>query len=311
MAHDCFSPQQPNGSWTGMMNMTAEGSVDVTVAGFVWAVERKDAVDFSDGIVTTHTSLYISSDIYRDRLSINNFMYEFGLRTWLAILATAVATALVYFVSIVVTRPRGFGFSDATSVVLRSLISRGTTTFKPSRISTRILLLSNLIFALVVVQSYRSCMNAFLAITVPSSNVKNLEDVEQTGRRLTFWAGSGMELYLQRAPPGSTLSKLYYRSIADERAAFTSYEQGFRNVLDDRDYVMVGDDQLVNPYPCEVTKVSKYIFTSTKIYFIFPRGSSLVKPFNYEIVRMKQHGVNKTILKANPQQPLHNCIIKL
>ena len=280
------------GGWTGMINMTMEEEVDVAAAGFSRNVQRDGVVDFSVTVVGIETQLYTRRNS-RNRLSLINYLYEFDRRSWILILLTVVCLMLAFcsFAKMLNWRRRdGPGDRSSPVIVLRNLLYQGGS-FKSGRMSLRLLLLVNLMFASVVVLSYRSCMNAFLTVTVPVIDVKNLDEVEDKGKRLTFWRGSATEAMLANAAPESAEWRLYQTFRQDDRGQTSSYEEGIQNVLDHHEYALLAEEVLLPPYPCEVVQVPKYVFGSFQLCLVFPRGSLLLGPFNREILRMKQEGV--------------------
>ncbi len=289
-----------SGGWTGMMGMMASGEVDLSAAGFFRVLDREEVVDFSVSLTHSEDNLF-AKRVQSSSLVLANYVDEFSPLNWLFILATSLAVMLAF---LVLARVLGLrrAVATASSVTLRGLLYKGTT-FSMSTLSVRILLLVHLLFATVIVLSYRSCMNGFLAISRPVIEVSNLADVASMGKRITFWGGGAMEDEFARADDDSPEGILYEKFPDDKGAHAESYDDVMRNVMRDEDYVGIAPRKLLPWYPREVIQVPNYVYKKSLMAFPFAQGSRFLKPFNDEIIRLKQDGVMGRLVAKHLYRP--------
>ena len=277
-----------------MMRQVIDEEVDLAVPGFYVTPEREKHADMSIGIFNVETHLFVHR-LSKNKISLINYLYEYSLVNWLLILATSACLILAIYVFTSVLR-----LDDKRlpyTAVMKGLLYQGTS-YNARRLSMRVLLLVNLLFCSVVVLSYRSCMNSFLAITLPVLELRNLEEAEAKGRRLTYWGGGATEGLLASSVEGTPTQKLYLASLEDDEARTGSYKEGIDALLRDEDRVLVAEGQLIKDYPCSLAQVPRYVFYTWQVALVFPKGSPLAGPFNREILRMKQLGVIDRLLSA-------------
>ncbi len=277
-----------NGSWKGMINMVSTGEVDMSASGFFLTSDRGEEVDFSFSLIDSDDNLFIKR-IHSNRLSLFNYFCEFTRWNWLLILVTGLTMTLAFVVVLKFLRISGPS-TVASSIVLRGLLYKGTS-FEERRMSVRILTLVHLLFVTVIVLSYRSCMNGFLAISQPVLDVRNLNDVEKSGKKIAIWGGGAVEEKFSRADVNSLEGRLYQEFVDDEKAHANSYEEVMQIILDDGNYVGIVPPKLLTWYPCGIVQVPGFLFRKSQVSFIFTKGSKFLRPFNKEIVKLKEDGV--------------------
>ena len=62
-----------NGSWIGMIREVQDGIVDTSLAGFIWDIDRANAVDFTPGVALTTVAVMIKAPSEYD-LSVRYFL---------------------------------------------------------------------------------------------------------------------------------------------------------------------------------------------------------------------------------------------
>ncbi len=243
---------QPDGTWNGMMAMVMDGEADMAAPGFFRHPDRDRAVDFSVNVIDATFVLFTQRNS-RNRISVKNYLGEFTIDVWILIGMTSflLISAFICFLKV---WNGYYQNTQSLSIVLRGLVYRGSK--EPSkRYSVKSLMVVNLLFASVIVISYRSCLNAFLTIQVPVLDVKSFEDIESSGKALTFWKGGLMEGVLSSSSEGTIERKMYEKYLRDEKAQVESYEEGMQNAIEDENYVFVGPSMLAGMAPCNVTQV--------------------------------------------------------
>ncbi len=295
----------PDGSWTGMINMTIEREADIVTAGFYTNTERAKVVDLSVGVFSLDSQLFTRRDS-RSKVSLINYFHEFSTRNWILIAATATCLMFALYASTRILGPKGRSRVHSV-IVLRNLLYQGGS-FHSKRLSMRSLLFVNLLFASVIALSYRSCMNSFLTITIPVLAVKSMEDAAEKGYKLTFWGGGATEQQLENSPAGSAEQKLYQRSTGDDNARKHSYKDLIANMVRYEDYVLISEASALPKLPCEIVQVPKYVFITSSVVFVFAKGSALTGPFNREIIRLKQQGVvDRLVARYFEETPRDEC----
>ena len=275
-----------DGSWSGLIGMLHDGLADVSCGGMTLNAERREVVDYSINVVSLEDHL-LSRRPSRYAVSWENYLNEFDRYIWLALVIVSGVTMAIFALVLAHSGTPGTG-SLAVSVVLRGLVGRGTHV-PACTLSTKTVIMVNLLFSTVVLISYRSCLNAFLAVVIPSFDIHDLEDVVVHEKTLTFWGGGVSENFLSSSSPGSVAWKLHQAAKGDENARFKDYSKGVENVMRDERYVMMAPPKIIGNYPCDVVKTPTQVW-SRITGFTWQRGSRFAVPFDREIVRMRQDG---------------------
>ncbi len=283
--------------WSGMIGMVQRGEVDGCAAGVGINQERSRVVDFTLSVVRITFAMFARTPS-ADNVSWENYLKEFDLPTWLCIVATSVISAMALSVALAAgSRSKMEAGRDASAVVIRSLLSKGTD-INVKFVSTKSMLLITLLFSTVILTGYRSCMNSFLAVVKPASKIKTMDDVLQYTSGLTYWAPNYFEVLWRDSPPKSTNGKLYANFLADPRSNPRDYSVMINNVVE-HNYVLAGPYQTIRIQPdfdCRLSRLDIDLQSDIHTSFIFTRDTPYAAMFSREIIHLKNQGVLDRIL---------------
>ncbi len=285
-----------NGSWIGMIGMIQREEADISPSAFSPTAERMKVVDFSVDVFNTKYVLF-SRRSTGAKISWENYFHEFDRWIWLGILLTG--GMLVPALVLVMGHGDGMRarWAFAGSLVLRAFIFKGTDLGRrhsSPRLSWKMTLMVTFSFATVLFVSYRSSLNAFLAVVNPADGIKDLEDVLSDTSGLTYWEGGKIDAYFASQPGETTIGKLYRQYDSDERARITSYVDGIENVVDG-DYVLVGEEEAIKALPtysCKMVMVRDFRFMQGPNSFPIRVGSAgLRDAVNREVLNLLSQGI--------------------
>ncbi len=285
---------------SGMLGMLHRDEADITPAGYAASPERLEYIDFSANLFSMKYILF-SQRATGSKVSLQNYFWEFDRYIWMCIAMTSLCLAVGLTVVMQVGGAGSGGLKNkgifAASMTLRALINKGTAGLKMQRLSLKILVMVLFGFTTILFVSYRSCLNAFLAVVIPPAGIENLKDVLEKTQGITYWPGGKVDATFQAADPDSVVGKLYSQFLEDGKASLSNYEDGFTNVID-FNYVLLGESDAIMAMPaftCELAPVKGFLFMSNPIAFALQLGSKYTKPFNQEVLGLINQ-VHKSLL---------------
>ncbi len=283
-----------NGSWTGLLGMLHRGEADVVSSAMIRSMQRIAAFDFSLTVSYMEMKLH-AKRLDGAKLSSQNYFWEFDRYIWISILVTALVITICMTAIMIRTRQCSAALSISSIAVLNALLNRGMapSVAKSKKISFKILLLVLFSFTTVLNVSYRSCLNAFLAVVIPFQAINNLEDVLEHSRGISMWPGGEIEVSLASGKEGSTEKMLYDKWKNDQRAAVKNYDEGLKDVIE-HGYVLMGEAEsitVLKSYTCDVLQVKDYRYMRSNLALAFEKDSRYKKVFDREILNMKVSGV--------------------
>ncbi len=204
-----------NGTWEGMLGMVQQDKVSTAAAGFVPDTARGEYFDFSVEVMSLKYSLFTRRPTGA-AVSVQNYFWEFDRYIWACVAAISLCTFASMFLVLRQDRTERKPSSKALSVVLRALVYKGTP-LATSALSAKAVLMTILLLSTVLFVSYRSCLNAFLAVVIPAQRVRGLEDVLSRSAGLAMWPGFWLEKALLNSD-SETERELYHKWAEDEDA---------------------------------------------------------------------------------------------
>ncbi len=277
---------------SGMLGMVHRGEADMAAAGFGTSPERMAVSECSVNVFSMRFVLF-AKRYQGSKINPQNYLWEFDRYIWagIAITSALLSIGLTFAMHLDQKKkkknvlPNGF---FAATVMLRALVNKGTAGLNLKTKSAKALLMILFTFSTVLMISYRSCLNAFLAVVIPAEGVKNFEDVLEKTAGLTYWPGGKTDSLMKASEEGTAAGKLYVQFQEDPKAHLSDYKQGFENVIE-HNYVLLAasDAVMANPlYSCELAPVKNFLFTQSPLTFLMQKGSRFAKTFNREILNL-------------------------
>ncbi len=279
-----------NRTWTGLLGMIHRGEADLSPSGFSPTSERGIFFDFSVEVISMKYSLFTRRPT-GTRVSLQNYFWEFDRYIWASIAAVSFFLIIGFFF-LLHTLGDSQSISKATAVVLRALLYKGTL-IPATTASLKIMMLTIFALSTVLTVSYRGCLNAFLAVVVPSVRIKTFNDVLEHTSGLALWPGSQLENIFEASEQGSAEKKLYNQWQSDEKGRILSYESGLHQVIQD-DYVLLGEEESIRVLPefsCDIVLVEGFQFKTIALAIPFAPGSHLKSAFTKEILKLHTQGI--------------------
>ncbi len=280
-----------NGSWRGLLGMIEQGKADMTASGISHTLAREESFDFSIAINNNHVGLFTKRSSGA-RINHESYLWEFDLHSWICIIATTFLLTFSLSLILYLSKQDNF-WSTSLSVVLRSILNKGSSPIILDTYSHKMILLVISFFAIVINVTYRGSLNSFLAVVFPSQKIKSLQDVLEKSNGLAMWPGGLLENMFSRAENGSVSQKLYERWKSDPYGPVKSYSHGIHHVLD-HDYALIGLKETITvlpSYTCEIVQVKNFCYYKTALTMGFAKGSKFKSVFNREIIKLKGEGI--------------------
>ncbi len=304
-----------NGSWNGIVSQLEEGEVDLALT-LGMSRERAEVVDFGYSVYAVVITVLVSADT-DGRRSLNFWAYVniFGLEVWISIAAAVLLSALA--TAQVMATGDGHGrrkersildflkrFSTALLSSFLSLIQQSCDELDekcgqgprddPSVVSARVAFFTSNLSFFFLFALYTSDLTATMTTGIPAHEIASFKDLLETGATVVYVKNSLEEHLLASGSTGSYKEKMYlehsiealtYEEMFEKIAGSNGKIVGFGPVLSefvDQQWGTKGLLHFAERFPVHGT-------------FGFPRGVSFVEAFNYQIVKLRQAGVMKTL----------------
>ena len=150
-----------------MVGAIHSGKFDSSIAGFAAFSQRKEALDFTAGVVSIRGGLFTARDLSVTHITTLAYTSEFSSLAWALYSVSAfVCLAAFWLVRYGHSRKVADSAKAALDVTFRSLLSMGGRWPGFSPLSWRMAMFSVFAAQFLILANYKSAMNAFLAIKV-------------------------------------------------------------------------------------------------------------------------------------------------
>ncbi len=283
-----------NDKWNGIVGQLEEGSVDIS-ASFGMSAERVQVVDFCQSIYSIQITLFTGDTDYREGVNTFAFINIFNTDVWAVLALTMLVISYGYAIAskVMTTKLKftaslfsGF-FSSFLSLIQKSsgyIITNASLTV--SIISFTVNLGFYLIFAI-----YTCDLTAMMTVGIPPPRLNSFRDVSEAELTLVYVKDGLEESILSSGKDGSYMKELYLkRSKATES-------------MDDLIHEIIASNGKAVGFAAHVyytrNKVKPLTQFSDAVHtygsFAFPKGSDLVEPFCYNVLRQRERGLVKNI----------------
>eukprot|EP00095_Tigriopus_kingsejongensis_P010941 maker-scaffold234_size243041-snap-gene-1.25 protein:Tk10941 transcript:maker-scaffold234_size243041-snap-gene-1.25-mRNA-1 annotation:"hypothetical protein Y032_0887g2867" len=283
----------PDGSWTGMLALLANGQADICVSGAIMTPERDEIIDYTTPTANFRTMLFIGM-AKAQNLNLENYNQEFTATTWLAI-GVGIGGSWLVLSGLIHVHQGSASLREAASlafeIVLRACLQKGTSILKTSR-SLKVGMLTFLLFAMMTFNVYKCQMNAFLAVIFLESPIKTLLDAYQADLDIGYFNGDAIEEFFANSPPGSLAYRIHQKRLDSPRSQVTSYAEGLAN-LREGDYAFLQQYEAMikeDGYGTDFLEAEDFAMR-TDVVMPVKKNSIYLEAFNEQILKYMQNGV--------------------
>lgn len=173
-----FGQHFPNGTWTGLIGMIQKGKADLAFAKLSFNEARASVVDFS--YPYQYSPISFITDKPTQVPNSYAMVYPFSLSVWIGLAITIVIMQfLLYFFE-----RKTYSFQSILFKIFGTLLEN-TVDMRLDKLSTRILMLSWIIGAMFLTQSYKAVLLSFF--TFPTlSGIRNIAQLSKATEKNSF-----------------------------------------------------------------------------------------------------------------------------
>ena len=186
-----WGAQLSNGSWDGMINGIIQNRSHVGLAYFYWTLSRVSVVDFSQPISTEISQIFIKDP--NKVISWTTYIKPFDVYVWICIFILLLLMVICLYITYIFgpernLNPSSFEFQNSFTIIFGSLVGQGSW-LDPKSMSTKIVLLTSFLFAVILITSFSAKLVSFSTVT--ELPFKGLDETLRRGYSIGSVKGSG------------------------------------------------------------------------------------------------------------------------
>ena len=308
-----------NGTWNGLVGMVLRGEADLAAAGLAVTHERSNAVDFAFAFIESHATLITLDPAYlgaEREINITSFLDVFTPASWTLIAVIMVLSFFTFQVQLLSSNgapQRNFAQSVATSVgfVYKSMLQLDfPSSMMGETLSGKILFMSTSFCSIVTIAYYEGMLTSFMTANTPAPSIMSFSDAVQLGYQVITMEGSKHATDLESAPQGSGRNLAYMTMKGNPKFYYPSFNSladallsNPRYIVANSEFSFAGDSRflpLINLNDANIDPVG----------LAFPKDSEFLDYFNYNMIKLHQHGVMDFLIKKwlHSREPDDVCV---
>ena len=186
-----WGSQTSNGSWNGMINGIVQNRSQIGLAYFYWTLSRSLVVDFSQPIRTAISQIIIKDP--NKVISWTTYIQPFDVHVLICIFILLLLIVICLNMTYIFgpernLNPGSFVFQNSFIVIIGSLVGQGSW-LDPKSMSTKIVLLTSFLFAVILITSFSAKLVSFSTVT--ELPFKGLDETLRRGYSIGSVKGSG------------------------------------------------------------------------------------------------------------------------
>ncbi|XP_066939755.1 probable glutamate receptor [Macrobrachium rosenbergii] len=282
-----------DGQWNGLIGEVYNDEADIAVASIDVTKKRSLAVDFPIGV---GYSKYI---MYMKRPSNSDYMWraytkQFSLLVWIVTAVFILWVTILFYLNLKISQfPSPLVFSEASFTIIGFILGQGTS-IPLERTAIRLIALTTLMTQVLLLVHYTSDLMSGLTAGPPLPRVSNLLDVASSSDlQLGYLKHISIDEYLRDSSIDAyrkIWEGIHERKLVD---LASTNEDGFRRVLDNKNYVyMTADRAFLYRYSqeCRVYLLPNANFP-TQFTLALKKSSPLTPVFQKVLLKMLSSGL--------------------
>ena len=298
-------------TWTGIVGMLVNRTLDISTAGLVQNYERSQVIDFSMPLERVHYTLMRGASDEDGRAAEPNFwvyLRVFGSDAWAACAASVASTSVgLYAIRRFGRESYGFldfGLSDALALPMLAHLGINFPVHVRA-LSARILVPTVYLGAFVVFAFYTSDLTAILIAQPADDPIRTFDEAVRRGYRFAVVKDAYSHSALKHALPGTSMRKTYYALIHDNPASYLmNFDKAIEAILADRKLLFYNAAE-VAAHDLRVLPLSELQEQHRGFLgFGFQKDSELTEFFDYHLRVLMENGVVHAIKKSYKEEAL-------
>ena len=298
-----WGSQTSNGSWNGMINGIIQNRSQVGLSYFYWSLSRASVVDFSQPLTTEIANMFIKDP--NKVISWTTYIQPFDVYVWICIFILFLLMVICLTMTYIFgpekdLNPGSFEFQNSFTIIIGSLVGQGSW-LDPKSMSTKIVLLTSFLFAVVLITSFSAKLVSFSTVT--KLPFKGLDDTLRKGYSIGSVKGSLYPKVISAL--SSTAAEIIRR---DPACLVDSIEAGLAKAKKEK-YAFVWATDAVkdtNMNNCNLIIIPEPIH-SAYTSIAWSKNFSHQHFFNYFINKMKETGQLDRIVQKWLNKPRPDC----
>ena len=194
-----WGSKNEDGSWSGIVGMLVDKTIDISAIGLLMMPERRIAVDLCYPTFREENTL-MTAITTKNKLNVWVFMEIFPITAWAATFAFTIVTALSF--SLMARQ----SISQGMTLMVRLFIQLGYDVRTPTKASRMLVLVSAMSFCVIFIY-YTSDLTTRMTTEPPKLSIRSFEDVITKGYKVVAYE-DGMDALID-APRGSAMEDVY------------------------------------------------------------------------------------------------------
>ncbi|GLV31136.1 grik [Carabus blaptoides fortunei] len=315
-AYPSVGTEIQDGVWSDLLKAVVTEKVDFGLAKVTVTYNKLNDMAFTHVIMKSSYNIYM----HPPELSVSKDIYltPFTFKLLLSVLGMAILLALIMFVDSLVANYKArqldeaqledVNMSYATLWIVGILTMQGSI-WTPITSSGNMILISSLMFALIIYNSYAAFITSILSVT--TSDITTLEDLFANDYRVGYIQNSHDEIYLQSLLQKQT-NDLHIIYLRGYNSRVHNIETGLLKAATSRYALFISTSaarhaiQVLNPYTCRC-QIQEFVLRSTEEDVAFPlsKSSPYHKIINLGVMRLKESGIlSKIHTQMLPNMPM-------
>ncbi len=275
-----------NGSWTGLLGMILNGSIDTINVGFAQVEIRNRDFAFSYPTSMVKYSFIVKNDVQSISSTAGIVYQVFSPRFWLTILFTLTIIFICLIPLEKFSKARSHGVTEGIWMLFRMVINQYYGDQRKTYPSEHILLLSGSIITIIVLPLYQNGLLAQLLLprsTAPFDSAMELVDLVAKGRYRFVVVGLASSFIQRLTFENSTFAYAFRNAVSRNPVIVNSNTTAIMEMVHKGGYVFptvrFRSTYLMSQY-CDLLSINVPGFGSTGRGYIFRKNFTLLSKFN-------------------------------
>ena len=295
-----------DGQWTGMVGELVEGKVDL-LTGLSVSFERSKVMDFSYGILNSHTTLFSGQRSIGSENSLRSalmYVNVFSTGAWVAIILMGLmfgvtAVSMSYFIGSVNTMSETIKVFSHGSVLFGMALLQLECLFgrASSKHQFRLFNFSAWMTGLMLFAWYTSDLTSYMIVPERVSLPSTYKEIKEGGYSLSVLSGTVSVSFVIDAAQSDSMA----RDVYEKLKSFETWDDGTLalELLDDpKRLIIVSQEQNFLNYKSAI-KSQKFLdgFRQVTAYG-YQKDSDIGRLLDFHMLKLKQEGLlNKIVTK--------------